>query len=373
MFKQQKTLKGLLPAMSLALLSSLVFSQSQAQQRGKLPSDATLERVQTFNEEASRRGLLLRASDHQNVLRPFADHEPVGLLFFSTEDMLNSRQIKETLLKNLPEGVKAVGVVANPAPTAWEYFKNFATFFDLSRFVQVDVNHRGNTSFWIRDSVPIPVHMSHGGVGAVDAKYFHHFNPDKDIAAKFQLDLISFDAYNEGGNFLADTKGRCFIVNNSRIQSVTDEMFRQSYGCSSVHRFPHLRGIGHIDERLKFISDELALTDEPSYAETLERLGIRTKILPRPEGLYTTYANSVTVNGVVFLPVFDQPTDAAAIQIFEQAGLKVIPIVSKDLPEQKQGNIHCMTMTYPQVPLRDRPLALPAQNINPDPTIVIGI
>jgi agmatine/peptidylarginine deiminase len=218
--------------------------------------------------------------------------------------------------------------------------------------VQVDVDHFGSSSFWIRDSVPIPVLMADGGFGAVDAKYYHKFNPDQAIAKKFELELIPFDAFFEGGNFLSDSKGRCFIVNNERVRSIPDQMFRESYGCASVHRFPHVRGIGHMDERLKFIKDDFALTDELSYMEELEKLGIRSKLLPRPEGLFRTYANAVTVNQIVFLPVFEQPSDFEAIEIFKQEGLTVIPILSKDLPEKALGNIHCITMTYPPVPMR---------------------
>jgi hypothetical protein len=52
------------------------------------------------------------------------------------------------------------------------------------------------------------------------------------------------------------------------------------------------------------------------------------------------------------LPDFEQPSDFEAIEIFKQEGLTVIPILSKDLPEKALGNIHCITMTYPPVPMR---------------------
>jgi len=62
-----------------------------------------------------------------------------------------------------------------------------------------------------------------------------------------------------------------------------------------------------------------------------------------------TYANSLLINGTLFLPIFEQPNDKEAIRIYENLGLKVIPIETKKLSNQGSGSIHCITMTYPQL------------------------
>ena len=77
-----------------------------------------------------------------------------------------------------------------------------------------------------------------------------------------------------------------------------------------------------------------------------ENAGYEVHLLPRPNGAYETYVNSLLINGTLFLPVFANSNDDKAIAIYQSLGLKVIPINSTQLSKM-QGSIHCMTMNYP--------------------------
>src|SRR5690606_15341718 len=92
------------------------------------------------------------------------------------------------------------------------------------------------------------------------------------------------------------------------------------------------------------------LTDAPSYKPLLEEAGYKVVMLPRPKREYETYVNALIVNGVVYVPIFDQATDEEALQVYRDAGFdKVIGINSLVLSNDGAGSLHCITMTYPKV------------------------
>ena len=67
------------------------------------------------------------------------------------------------------------------------------------------------------------------------------------------------------------------------------------------------------------------------------------------ERLPATYANFYFVNGAVLLPVYNIPTDAAAIEVMQQtfADLEVVAVPCAELIRQ-HGSLHCATMQYPR-------------------------
>ena len=132
-----------------------------------------------------------------------------------------------------------------------------------------------------------------------------------------------------------------------------DGLFKDHYGCQELTRLPFLKGIGHADESVKFVSDFEVLTDEPRYVETLEAKGYKVTLLPRPNRKFETYVNSLIINGVVYVPIFDQSQDEEALEVYRQAGFeKVIGINSERLSNDGKGSIHCITMTYPPVEMK---------------------
>jgi agmatine/peptidylarginine deiminase len=107
-------------------------------------------------------------------------------------------------------------------------------------------------------------------------------------------------------------------------------------------------GIGHMDERLKIFPNKIAMTDTPQYRQTLEALGYRVIEIPRGDRPFETYINSILVNGVAFVPIFNQANDSFVVNTYSQLGYRVVPIYTNDLPNDGNGSLHCITMTYPE-------------------------
>ena len=92
------------------------------------------------------------------------------------------------------------------------------------------------------------------------------------------------------------------------------------YGCKQIDRLPHLEGIGHVDEHVRFVAEDTVLTDLPEYKKTLEASGLKAVLLPRPSTEMETYVNSLVVNGVAIVPTFGEKTDAEALKLYESVG-----------------------------------------------------
>ena len=160
-----------------------------------------------------------------------------------------------------------------------------------------------------------------------------------------------------------NSRGECIVVNRKRnypggtsdTGAIPDSVFANNYGCKKLLRFKHLKGIGHADEVIKFMSDDIVVTDTPEYVQDLEKAGYTVHLLPEPDRSYETYVNSLIVNDVLYVPVFGEDGDQKAIDVYNNLnlGLKVVTIPTGDLATQGQGGIHCITMNYPQVPLQE--------------------
>ena len=129
---------------------------------------------------------------------------------------------------------------------------------------------------------------------------------------------------------------------------------------------------GHIDDLTRFVSERTVLTvvekkrDDSNYAplqKNLERLremkiadkAIEIIELPMPEKIIrdnqvlpASYANFYIANETVMLPIFHDPSDAAAIAIVQSAFPKrrVVPIDCRELI-WGLGAFHCLTQQQP--------------------------
>lgn len=130
---------------------------------------------------------------------------------------------------------------------------------------------------------------------------------------------------------------------------------------------------GHVDDLARFVDDDTiacVVSDDPgdedhdALAENLERLrtfvGVGERrfdivALPQPrpvvrdgERLPASYANFYVANGLVLVPVFDQPTDAVAIERLAAAmpDRRVVGIDARGLVTQ-YGALHCVTQQLP--------------------------
>lgn len=294
--------------------------------------------------------------DFGSAIVPYAEYSDVGYVLFSDDTDYNSAAVKSTIAKNLPEGVTLVVFTGNESSTYQkELFKTYAQYIDKAR-LKVIFLPGGGRGFWARDGIPVPVWKS-GPSGmefnVVDARYYHNFEADGEVSEFFNAPLVQHNYYYEGGNYAANSKGDCIVVDNERVMKMPDSIFTSAYGCQTLTRLPHTKGIGHIDESVKFMDDDTLVVDDADYAKTLKAKGWDVVKMVRPKNGYETYVNTLVVNGIAFMPSFNQKTDIEAIELYESFGLKVVPVNSISLSNNGLGSVHCITMAYPPVPFNE--------------------
>lgn len=339
-----------------------------------LPSSEILEKAIKYNEDLSKRKtenienklldmlseeidnnsfdtILEPYVEYENAsppLRPYAEFEKAKYFLMSARYLFGSIEIKKEILKNLPEDVTAIIITENiSVDEVKELYRNLIS---TKKFMILQYDSYGN-GFWARDNLPIPVYYGNPEnpiLHLINAKYFYDFEPDKTVSKLLNVPLVNNDYYFEGGNFQADANGNCFLVNAGTAEKLPDNVLTKIYGCKSITRLPFKAGIGHIDERIKIISNSVVLTDTADYKTIFEKKGYTVYMLPRAQGQYETYMNSLLINGTLFLPVFNESNDQVAIDAYKQFGFKVIPLNSKNLSAGR-GSIHCITMTYPEL------------------------
>ncbi|HEY6796712.1 MAG TPA: agmatine deiminase [Kineosporiaceae bacterium] len=230
-----------------------------------------------------------------------------------------------------------------------------------------------------------------------------------DVLGHKMAELEGADCYQpplvmEGGSFDADGEGtllvteECLLNPNRNPDLDRDRIegyLRSHLGVSQVVWLP--RGVhldetdGHVDNFARFVAPGVVVltwTDDrsdPQYersAEALEILrdttdarGRRLRVVPlhqpgplhataaevadldvvresRPrtagERLAGSYVNCYLGNGIVVVPVFDDPHDAAALQAYADLlpGRRVIPVPGREIL-LGGGNVHCVTQQVP--------------------------
>lgn len=371
-------LKGLV--LYLLFTTSIVFAQSTTSTGGSKRSKLK------FQEQMILHNLeVLQSADQFSsvspsglfVKRPVAEYEKTGYLMFYDLGNFNSSDVKAKLVENLPAGVTAVIYTDQSDDTELEglytYYSRLApdpsqvTIITIPNPLQMAVfeNEFGlpfiepilPNGFWSRDAIPVPVlQMTNlsplqalsDKFTVVDARYYHYYEPDQLIADYYSSALLSHNYYFEGGNFMVSAKGDCLVINTEEVDIIPNSIFRKSYGCSNLIRLPYLKGIGHADESVKFVSDNHVLTDDNRYRKILENKGFKVTMLPRPKRDLETYVNSLIINGTVWVPVYQQDkSDQEAIDVYKKLGFQVVPVDSSLLSNVGAGSVHCITMTYP--------------------------
>ncbi|MCP5143713.1 MAG: agmatine deiminase family protein [Gammaproteobacteria bacterium] len=131
---------------------------------------------------------------------------------------------------------------------------------------------------------------------------------------------------------------------------------------------------GHIDTIARFVADDIIVACDRNAAHhdaaALDALNTQLEAICRRRGwqlvrlpvpvvhsavdgrlLPATYANFLLCNGILFVPIYDQPEDAAALRILKEAlpMYRTVGIRCEALLEQ-HGSLHCATMQIPEVP-----------------------
>jgi len=314
--------------------------------------------TKSFEREFSKSG----GQKLEAQYRPFADYEDTGYLIMNSDFNFDSRQAKLEAAKALPpDGILVILVASQDNALKERILNTFSAAIPKERIKVAAVRGAGN-AFWARDAMPVPVFdKKSGAFTVIDAKYYHPFSADSEVAGLFGAKMESHDFYYEGGNFMASDKGVCLMVNNDRHAIITDEIYKRYYGCEKVIRLPFLAGIGHVDEHARFVDEKTVLTDLPEYGPILEKEGLRPVMVPRPGGTYETHVNSLIIEGKAVVPVFGKSSDAQALAVYESVGLKPAGARSSSLSNTGQGSVHCITMTYPKVPAAELMKALGAE------------
>lgn len=296
-----------------------------------------------------------------DVIAPFYEYDKTGYVAFSDDDYYGiAEDMKATVAKNLPSDAKLIVYTQNSSkPYHKDLLKFYSQYLDAARIHILQVGSSGQNDFWSRDNLPLPI-WKNSNLALADARYYYNFEPDAFFANLFGAEILKHNYFFEGGNFMANSKGDCFVVNRKKAYpggtsdtaAIPDDVFKNIYGCKTLLRFKHLKGIGHIDEVVKFVSDTVVVTDTPQYKPILEKAGFTVIMLPEPDLNYETYVNSLIVNGTIYVPVFGESGDQEALDTYKALGFDVVPVQSRELATQGQGGIHCITMNYPATTLQ---------------------
>jgi hypothetical protein len=309
------------------------------------------------------KGLAFEDERVERKYRPYADYEAPGYLIMSADFNFNSRQAKLLMASKLPaDATLVIFTDYDDASTKENILRAYESVIPRSR-VKVIALRGASQGFWARDGIPVPAIDKSGKLVVVDAVYGHRFEPDTQIAQLFGAGLEKHQYYYEGGNYMANAAGDCIMVNHGYHTQIPDSVFTGQYGCRQMIRLPFVDGIGHIDEHVRFISEKVVVTDLKEYQDILQGKGFTVHMLPKPSGPYETYVNSLLMNDQIIVPVFGRSTDAQALAVYERLGLKASGADSKALSNQGQGSVHCITMTYPKVPMTNLLKALGAREI----------
>jgi len=291
------------------------------------------------------------AATRHSDRRPFADYEHASTVVMAAMDAHGADALKRAIAAHLPDGVTLVLYGKDAAAkTRDRVLADYARFLPPARIRYVTFG-KGRTVFWARDSLPVPLVDADGRLSFADTKYWGGFEPDAGVAALFAAPATTYPFRLEGGNLLANHLGDCIVVESRDSNRATDETLGRAFGCRGIVRLPRRGGIGHIDERAQFVNARTIVTDTPEYADALSTRGYTVVRVPRPRDRWQTYVNSLIVNGVVFVPQFNLPTDAEALRTYRDLGFEAIGLDARSLARKGHGLIHCLSRTYPAVPV----------------------
>lgn len=333
-------------ALALALVVSGFAHGKTVPQKAASPE--LVQVLKTYQKQVKNSPLLNSPRPQAPAERPYSELEEVGYLFFSSNMNYNSRVAKHAMAKNLPSDVTLV-IFAEPGSDASRIRRDYQGLIEPERLKIVELED-ASSGFWTRDGFPVPIWGTDKGMNLVGARYYHGFEPDQAVSSWFGGRLSEHRYYFEGGNFVTNDRGDCLTIDNDLAKDIPEGVFKDMYGCQKLVRFPHIKGIGHADESLKFVSSDTVITDSPVYEKTLIQNGYKVVLVPRPQRKYETYINSLLVNGTIYVPIFNQAKDDEALQVYRNAGFNVIPVETIQLANNGLGSIHCITMTYPKVP-----------------------
>ncbi len=336
----------------LGLLLTLAFDAGATELK-HLGSPAQQRHAQEWNRTHPM-NFNLEALTGAPVLKPFSEAETTGYVAISSTDAWELAAIRSAIAKNLPPATVLIIFVSDSSEVR-ALKKLYSPYLkdDQLKFLVVPTTGSSDT-IWARDSLPFPVYLQTPAkapvaMGLVDSLYPQDFEPDSAFAKAFSYPMVSTNQYFRGGNLLFDTEGNCFSENVNETQRLSDPegYLKKYFGCTTVTLLEQEGGIGDIDERIKFLTGKDVLTDNATYAGILKNKGYTVHMMPTTGKDGETYMNTLLVNGTMFVPQMGIKRDADAIKAYQDLGFKAVGVMTKQLADRGDGNIHCVTMNYP--------------------------
>jgi hypothetical protein len=318
------------------------------------PSPLERERARTWNHAHPVRvhQLEVQRLTGWKVSRPFSEVEATSFVAISGEDDFELPDLREAMAKNLPAGVTLIVYVSDTSRVD-ALKRAYAPYLgeDRLKFLMVP---SGGDPIWARDSLPFPVVLESAGTsaptfGLVASIYPQNFDPNAAVQKAFSWQMVRTNQYFRGGNLLIDGQSNCFAENVNEVAGLDDPQafFTDYFGCKTATLLDPEGGIGDIDERIKFLDGQVALTDDATYERLLTSKGYTVHTIPSTGDDMETYMNTLIVNGTVFVPQMGIARDAQALDAYRAVGLKPVGVYAKALADDGEGNIHCVTANYP--------------------------
>jgi agmatine/peptidylarginine deiminase/subtilisin-like proprotein convertase family protein len=266
------------------------------------------------------------------------------------------------------------------------------TIDDIETFI---VDSRLET-YWARDYSPWFIYED-GERKVLNFEYY----PTRPGANNVPLniaDILNEDVYStgirtEGGNFMTDGNGTCWMTtgifnrNSGWSESQIAAIFYDYAGCDTVSFITplYLEGSKHIDMFAKVLNQDTILVAYSTSSlgatqheiNSLDTAAAEFAATPKPDGgewnivripmafddwnsddyywglpgrMYFTHTNALIVNNTVIVPTYGKGTDSEALQIygdampeFEVVGVNSINIIGFG------GAVHCTTMQVPEL------------------------
>ena len=225
-------------------------------------------------------------------------------------------------------------------------------------------------TIWMRDYGPLSVKRGHA-LEVVDLAYYPGRDADDSMPARFArrhgLPHHDLPLYWEGGNFMTDGNSTVWASQTltSRNPRNTPQQIERKVGDlfgGALHTLSPMKddgGTGHIDMFAKFVGPSTVLVNSfprghsnfqrmNQHSEFFSDQGHRVIRISLADNRYSSYSNSLLVNGIALVPTYGQPDrDSKALALYRSLGFQAVGIDSRRLI-QWAGAIHCITMTVPQ-------------------------
>jgi len=252
-------------------------------------------------------------------------------------------------------------------------------------------------SVWARDYGPWETYLD-GDRITVDMRYYSDRTNDDNIpialANLLDEDIYKANLYTEGGNFMSDGFGSCWVSQgvvdynrhyNGMTETKVKDIYKNYMGCNTVTVVPPVpdEGTTHIDMFSKVVNQDTIIVgfsklEWGAQQREIDHLNQAAEIYknsPKPDGnkwniiripmsfqsyndpdwgnyrVYYTHTNALLVNNYALIPFYGRGTDEEAKRVYEEA-LPEYTVVGIDsnafIPYG--GAIHCTTM---QIPIKD--------------------